>query len=98
MLYAVIRSERDAFHFFGEVSGYNLQTVRQHVRGTAADGGPVHVRFEIEPKDQAAFERHARRWLAALGAKGTVVEVEVVPAPGQVRVTSGVRPPGAAAA
>ena len=39
MLHAVIRSGRDAMHFFAEVNGYNLQTLQQHVRQTSREDG-----------------------------------------------------------
>ncbi len=79
MLHAVIRSDRDALHFFGEVSGYNLQTLRQYVRESRRDSGALHVRVEIEPGDQPVFAKQTARWLSALVNRGTVVEVEVVP-------------------
>ncbi len=79
MLHAVIRSNRDALHFFGEVSGYNLQTLRQYVRQSTRDVGPLQIRLEIEPHDQPAFAKHTASWLTALTNAGAVVEVEVVP-------------------
>ena len=78
MLHAVIRSDRDALHFFGEVSGYNLQTLRQYVRQSNQDCDTLHIRVEIEPDDQPAFATHAASWLPALTHAGAVVEVEVV--------------------
>ncbi len=78
MLYAVIRSPRDALHFFGEVSGYNLQTLRQYVRQSTQDGGPLHMRVQIEPDDEPVFAKHTHRWLPALTDAGAAVEVEVV--------------------
>ena len=77
MLHAVIRSGRDAMHFFAEVNGYNLQTLQQHVRQSSREGGRVHLRVEVDPHDQAAFARHSARWLRALSRRGTAVEVEV---------------------
>jgi hypothetical protein len=79
MLHAVVRSERSALHFLGEVSGYNLQTLRQYVRQSRQDGDTLHVRVEIERHDQPAFIEHTERWWPALAKSGTVVEVEVVP-------------------
>jgi len=80
MLHAVIRSSRDAMHFFAEVNGYNLQTLRQHVRQTNREDGPVHLRVEIDPHDQAAFVHYSTRWLRALSQRGAAVEVEVMQA------------------
>lgn len=79
MLHAVIRSGRDdAFHFFGEVSGYNLQTLRDHVRQTVREDGLVHLRVEIDPADRPTFDRCTEKWLSHLTDAGAVVEVEVV--------------------
>ncbi len=80
MLHAVIRSGRDALHFIAEVNGYNLQTLRQHVRQTSREDGPVHLRVEIDADDQAAFVHYANRWLRGLSQRGTAVEVEVLDA------------------
>ena len=80
MLQAVIRSSRDAMHFFAEVNGYNLQILRQHVRQTSREDGPVHLRVEIDPHDQAAFVHYTTRLLRALSQRGTAVEVEVLEA------------------
>jgi hypothetical protein len=79
MLHAVIRSDRDALHFFGEVSGYNIQTLRQYVRESARDGGALQLRLEIEADDQSDFAKHTQRWLPALADAGAVVEVEIIP-------------------
>ncbi len=78
MLHAVIRSGNDAFHFFGEVSGYNLQTLREHVRESARDDGPVHLRVEIDSNDQKTFRRYTGKWLPHLANAGATVEVEVL--------------------
>ena len=80
MLHAVIRSGRDAMHFFAEVNGYNLETLQQHVRQTSREDGPVHLRVEVDSHDQAAFVRYATRWLRALSRRGAAVEVEVLDA------------------
>lgn len=90
MLRAVIRSDQDALHFFAEVNGYNLQTLRQHVRQTARERGRVHLCVEIDPHDQATFAQYARRWLPALSKAGSAVEVTVLGARSSAR-----RPPGA---
>ena len=79
MLHAVIRTESDAFHFFGEVNGYNVQTLQQHVRQTVHDTGAVRLQFEIDPEDQETFRASAARWLSRLMNDGTVVEVAVRP-------------------
>jgi hypothetical protein len=86
MLHAVVRSERDAFHFFGEVTPYNLQTLRQHVRDRAWDGGALSVRFEIDAEDQSAFVKYAGKWLPKLRGAGNVVEVTVAGVPVRARM------------
>ena len=78
MLHAVIRSDHDALHFFGEVSGYNLQTLRQYVRQGTRDGGTLQVRVEIESDDQPVFAKHTAKWLPALVNSGARIEVEVL--------------------
>jgi hypothetical protein len=75
MLHAVIQSDRDAFHFIGEVSAYNLQTLRQHVRQTAKEDGAVQLWVEIDPGDVRTFERYADKWLSGLARVETVIEV-----------------------
>jgi len=75
MLHAIIRSERDTFHFFGEVSGYNLETLRHHVRDSARDAEALHLRVEVDPGEREMFTRHAGRWLRRLARAGTTVEV-----------------------
>lgn len=78
MLHAVIRSGRDALHFFGEVSPYNLQTLRDHVRQTARESDAMHLRFEIARSDRQTFAHYTERWLPALRQSGATVEVAVV--------------------
>jgi hypothetical protein len=79
MLHAVIRTDNDAFHFFGEVSGYNVQTLQQHVRHTVREAGAVRLQFKIDPEDQEVFRASTARWLSQLASDGTVVEVAVRP-------------------
>ncbi|HUI28289.1 MAG TPA: hypothetical protein VL403_19570 [Candidatus Kryptonia bacterium] len=78
MLHAVIRSGRDALHFFGEVSPYNLQTLRDHVRQSARESDPLHLRFEIARSDRSAFAHYTEGWLPKLRKSGATVEVAVV--------------------
>lgn len=77
MLHAVIRTDSDAFHFFGEVNGYNLQTLRQHVHQTVRESGPIRLQLKIDPKDQLSFHTAMRNWLSQLQDSGTVIEVSV---------------------
>ena len=75
MLHAVLRWKHDAFHFFGDISPYNVQTLRLHVRDRARDGGNVRARFEIDPEERAAFVKCAGPWLAHLRDGGNIVEL-----------------------
>ncbi|HVN83349.1 MAG TPA: hypothetical protein VMW17_00750 [Candidatus Binatia bacterium] len=77
MLHAEIRTDRDAFHFFGEVNGYNLETLRQHVRETALESGTVHLRLEIDRADASAFNGSAAGWLSRLADRGAFIEINV---------------------
>jgi hypothetical protein len=77
MIHAVIRSGHDAFHFFGEVSPYNIQTLRQHVRETAKESGQVHLRVEIDPEDHKEFARCTGKWLPHMAGSGQL-KLEVV--------------------
>jgi hypothetical protein len=77
MLHAVIRSDRSALHFFGEVNGYNVQTLRQYARHSAADDGALQVHLRIAANDRPAFVKHTRRWLRGLARAGNLVRVEV---------------------
>lgn len=77
MLHAVIRTDSDAFHFFGEVSRYNVETLRQHVQQTARESGPVRLQLKIDPSDRRAFLAATERWLSRLADNGTLVEVNV---------------------
>jgi len=78
MLHAVIRSGHDALHFFGEVSPYNLQTLRDHVRQSSRESDELHVRFEIGRSDRQTFAHYTDNWLPELRQSGARVEVAVV--------------------
>jgi hypothetical protein len=77
MLHAVIRSGREALHFFGEVNPYNLQTLRDHVRQSVREHQPVQVRVEIDPRDRLAFDQLASKWLLSVQGSGAAVEIAV---------------------
>ena len=80
MLHALIRTDKDAFHFCGEADAYSLETLREHL--PQSGDGRVRLRFEIDRADQIAFERSTRKWLSHLLSLGTVVEVKIHSAPG----------------
>jgi hypothetical protein len=73
MMHAVIRTDRDAFHFFGEVNAYNIQTLRYYVRWPAKDAGAVRLRLHVDAADRKALESYGLQWLSKL--PGTVVEI-----------------------
>jgi len=75
MLHAVIQTDRDAFHFFGEVNGYNMQTLRQHVCQTMKEAGSVRLLLRIDPTDREVFKTLGPKWLSNVA--GTIVEVSV---------------------
>jgi hypothetical protein len=81
MLHAHIRTPRDAFHFIAEVNPYNLQTLRQHVRQSLREDGPLRLSVALDPADQPAFARYTARWLPQLIEAGMVVEVVCPPFP-----------------
>jgi hypothetical protein len=78
MLHARIRTPHDAFHFIAEVNPYNLQTLRQHVRQSLREDGPLRISVAIDPADEAVFARYTARWLPQLIEAGTVVEVDLI--------------------
>ena len=78
MLHAVIRSGREALHFFGEVNPYNLQTLRDHVRQSAREDRTIQIRVEVDPKDRLTFDHLAATWLPRVQDSGAVVEVAVM--------------------
>lgn len=78
MLHARIRTLHDAFHFIAEVNPYNLQTLRQHVRQSLREDGPLRISVAIDPADEAAFARYTARWLPQLIEAGMVVEVDLI--------------------
>jgi hypothetical protein len=75
MLHAVIQTDSDAFHFFGEVNGYNMQTLHQHVCQTMREVGSVRLLLRIDPADQEVFKALGPKWLSNVA--GTIVEVSV---------------------
>jgi hypothetical protein len=77
MFHARIRSPYDAFHFIGEVTPYNMQTLRQHVRQSLREHGRLTISLELDSRDEPAFAHYTARWLPQLFDAGTEVEVEV---------------------
>ena len=78
MLHARIRTPHDAFHFIAEVTPYNLQTLRQHVRQSLREDGQLTISMRIDPADEIAFALATSHWLPALIAAGARVELDVV--------------------
>jgi hypothetical protein len=79
MLHARIRTPHDAFHFIAEVTPYNLQTLRQHVRQSLREDGQLTISMRIDPSDEIPFALATSNWLPALIAAGARVELDVAP-------------------
>ena len=77
MLHAVIQSGDQAVHFYGEVNGYNLQTLRQFVRSADADRQGVRLLLKIDSDDRSTFDFYSHRWLQRLHGSKTSVDVHV---------------------
>ena len=78
MLHAHIRTPHEAFHFIGEATPYNLQTLHQHVRQSMREDGDLELRVELDESDEAAFARSAGRWLPQVIAAGAAVRLDVL--------------------
>lgn len=78
MLYATVRSGREALHFVAEVTPYNVQTLQQHVRGTLRDRGRGDVLILLDPSDAQAWNCYAHCWLSRLTDTGVPVRVQIV--------------------
>jgi hypothetical protein len=74
MMHAVIRSPNDTIHLIGHVDAYNVESLRDHVRGMGRHGH-VSLSIEIDPADRPALERHAGRWLGRLAGSGARVAI-----------------------
>jgi hypothetical protein len=77
MLHATIRKGRGTFHFFGEVDGYSLQTLREHVQQTRRGKGAVRLLLEIDDDDKTAFAKCTGGWLPEVVHSGVAVDVQV---------------------
>jgi len=88
MMHAVIRTTNDTIHLIGHVDPYNVESLRDHVRGMGRYG-EVSLSIEIAPSDTDALQRHAGRWLGRLVATGARVTVRagttpvLLPVPGR---------------
>ncbi|HWP66680.1 MAG TPA: hypothetical protein VNO26_12280 [Candidatus Limnocylindria bacterium] len=74
MMHAIIRNGHDAIHLIGHVDAYNVESLRDHVRGMRGRG-QVSLSIDISPADTEALQRHAGRWLERLVADGMRVAV-----------------------
>jgi len=72
MMHAVIRTSNDCIHLIGHVDGYNIESLRDHVRGMARHGD-VSLWIELAPGDDEALKRLAGRWLDRLARSGVPV-------------------------
>ena len=78
MLRVIVRSNRNALHFVGEITEYNLENLDQHVSDTLKRHGPtgVGVDVEIDATDIVPWYRCGQSWLARLERAGVPVRVE----------------------
>jgi hypothetical protein len=77
MLHARIHTAHDAFHFIAEVTSYNLQTLRQHLRQSVREGAHVTVSLQIDARDELDFARYTAAWLPDLIEAGINVEMDI---------------------
>ncbi len=81
MLHAMIRSEVNTLHFSSEVNRQNLQTLKQYIRETAREEGPVHLSIQLDHSDEEQpFRQQTRRWLEARAIHGGGFEAVVAAA------------------
>ena len=80
MMHAVIRTSNDCIHLIGHVDAYNVESLRDHVRGMGR-AGDVSVVIDIAPADKGALIQHAGRWLSRLAGSGVPVRVQSGPRP-----------------
>jgi hypothetical protein len=80
MMHAVIRTSNDCIHLIGHVDPYNVESLRDHVRGMGRHGD-VSLVIDIAPADEAALLQHAGRWLSRLAGAGVTVRVQAGPRP-----------------
>ncbi|MBI3786124.1 MAG: hypothetical protein HY270_22280 [Deltaproteobacteria bacterium] len=77
MLHAEIRWAQSALHLLGEVDGYNLRTLRQHLGQALRETGTVRVSIDLSPQDLPRFVRQTGYWLPQLEQHGAVVALNV---------------------
>jgi hypothetical protein len=80
MLYATIRTSREALHFIGTVSPESVHTLQQYMREAGREKGEIRLCVDLEPEDEREFSRHAQRWLGQLRRRGVQVDVDINPA------------------
>lgn len=80
MLHAEVRSNETAVHFFGEVNGYNLQTLGIYATQSARfDDRQVRLCLDIDADDESVFAEHWEAWMPRLKAVGATIAVRVRP-------------------
>jgi hypothetical protein len=87
MLHAVVRCGAHAFHFASEVTGYDAQTLHEHVMELVKHRGaaPVDVNIEIDAQDTAMWYQQFGYWLSPLLRAGVPVRIAKVSLGGQGR-------------
>ena len=74
MMHAVIRNGHDSLHLIGHVDAYNLESLRDHTKAMARNGG-LSVVIEVSPADERRLAEQAGRWLDRLARDGVPVLV-----------------------
>jgi len=77
MLFAVIRSNRYALHFYAEVSAGTVRTLAEHVQQAHREAG-LRLHIEMNATEHSAFTQYAGGWLPALVQSGIPVDVKVI--------------------
>lgn len=77
MFHAVIRNRQGALHFIGEVDGYCLDTLRDHIGSVRRQADPscLHLQIGVDAEQREEFEQRTRRWVKNLLLAGATVTI-----------------------
>ena len=77
MMHAVIRTPTDSTHLIGHLDSYNMESLRDYLRGKSGRDG-VSLVINVDLGDRYALDAHAG-WLNRLGRDGVKVVVRFGP-------------------